>query len=359
VQSVCAPVRQAARRGPETEEPPLISPPTFAASQNAPLADYVVYDSGDVDAAAGVISTLFTAHDADPRGEAVTTTQVRHAPLADTSFNYIRYGRPMGVRPGEFESFYLLQVQHRGETVLQRNADTLRLAPGAGCVTGPGERIGMEWDARSAQFVVRLDRRSVERRLEALLEQPLCEPLRFARAIAFRAPKQRMIWRLIHSAIDDLDAGAGAGLLAEAAAARPFEDMLINALLLSQPHNYAQGLRGGLSPAAPRHVTVAERYIGDHIAEPITVADLVAATGVSARALHDGFAKFRGLSPMRYVRRRRLDGVRRDLMAAAPGETVTAIASRWGVSQLGRFAVEYKAFFGESPSETLRRARLG
>jgi AraC-like DNA-binding protein len=36
---------------------------------------------------------------------------------------------------------------------------------------------------------------------------------------------------------------------------------------------------------------------------------------------------------------------------------VTAVALRWGFGHLGQFAADYRARFGELPSETLRRAR--
>jgi len=36
--------------------------------------------------------------------------------------------------------------------------------------------------------------------------------------------------------------------------------------------------------------------------------------------------------------------------------TVTAIALDHGFGELGRFSVQYRRLFGESPSETLRRA---
>ena len=60
---------------------------------------------------------------------------------------------------------------------------------------------------------------------------------------------------------------------------------------------------------------------------------------------------------MRYLRRARLVRVRQALLAARGDETVTHVALAWGFTHLGRFALEYRSLFGESPSETLRRAR--
>jgi AraC family ethanolamine operon transcriptional activator len=79
---------------------------------------------------------------------------------------------------------------------------------------------------------------------------------------------------------------------------------------------------------------------------------------VSARTLQSGFQEVFGVSPQRFLRWQRFSGARRDLLEAEHGlARVCDIASRWGFIELGRFAVEYKQLFGESPSATLRARR--
>ena len=65
-----------------------------------------------------------------------------------------------------------------------------------------------------------------------------------------------------------------------------------------------------------------------------------------------------GMTPVRYLKLRRLNQVHRDLRDAESGrDSVTEIASRSGFFDLGRFASEYRALFGELPSVTLGRRR--
>jgi transcriptional regulator GlxA family with amidase domain len=63
------------------------------------------------------------------------------------------------------------------------------------------------------------------------------------------------------------------------------------------------------------------------------------------------------MSPMQYLRNSRFGKVRAALLRADPEESVTEIAMNWGFTHMGRFAVEYRQRFGESPSESLRRVR--
>ncbi len=89
----------------------------------------------------------------------------------------------------------------------------------------------------------------------------------------------------------------------------------------------------------------------------IRVADLARAAGVSVRTVYRASARQLGGPPMARLRLSRLRQVRRQLLAGAPGETVTSAATDNGFFHLGRFSASYRQQFGESPSETLRRGR--
>ncbi|MBY0259746.1 helix-turn-helix transcriptional regulator [Methylobacterium sp.] len=111
-------------------------------------------------------------------------------------------------------------------------------------------------------------------------------------------------------------------------------------------------MRSGI---APRSVTAAERYMIEHAAALPTMVDVARAVGTSLRTLTGAFRRFRGYAPSAFLREQRLQGVRRDLLAARPDQTVSSLAYVWGYINLGEFAKAYYRRFGELPSETLRR----
>lgn len=103
-------------------------------------------------------------------------------------------------------------------------------------------------------------------------------------------------------------------------------------------------------------VAQAKEYVMANPEEPVMVADLCRALKVSRRTLQYSFQSVHGINPVTYLRAVRLNGVRRMLKEAAgnSGVCVADIAARWGFWHLSHFASDYKALFGELPSQTLR-----
>lgn len=106
-------------------------------------------------------------------------------------------------------------------------------------------------------------------------------------------------------------------------------------------------------------VKAAKDYALTHTTEPITVADLCVKLNISRRMLNYCFQEVLETNPVQYLRTLRLNGVRRDLReCAGTSQAIRDIAGKWGFWHLSRFAGEYRALFGELPSETLRSQKV-
>ena len=102
------------------------------------------------------------------------------------------------------------------------------------------------------------------------------------------------------------------------------------------------------------------RACEDHAAraqyQGVTLADLCVASGASERWIRHAFHDCYGMSPTAYLRVIALHEVRHALLHRPPGQTtVGRAASDFGFWHLSRFAAQYRALFGESPSTTLGR----
>jgi AraC family ethanolamine operon transcriptional activator len=102
-------------------------------------------------------------------------------------------------------------------------------------------------------------------------------------------------------------------------------------------------------------VRACEAYMREHIDETISLQDLSDLCGFRPRSLINAFEAFTGLSPIAYLKARRLNGVRRTLLSTERRNTrIIEIAMDWGFEHMGHFAADYRAMFGERPSETPR-----
>ena len=107
----------------------------------------------------------------------------------------------------------------------------------------------------------------------------------------------------------------------------------------------------------PRDVRQALALLKDNPERDHSVKELAKTCGVASTTLQKHFRAFLGQSPLEALRDIRLDLARRELLLGHVGNGVTEVATRVGFGHLGRFAGWYLQRYGESPSETLRRAR--
>ena len=92
--------------------------------------------------------------------------------------------------------------------------------------------------------------------------------------------------------------------------------------------------------------------------ESLTAPELAQRLGIAERTLRLVCRQTLGLGPARYLKLRQLRLARRQLRDRRhSAQTVTELLSALGIWQFGRFAGEYKAIYGELPSQTFHRAR--
>lgn len=116
--------------------------------------------------------------------------------------------------------------------------------------------------------------------------------------------------------------------------------------------------RWTLRPNDERHFRIFQdirALLSDDLSQPIYSEEIARKLGLSVRTMHDVVRRYRGMSLHRYLRLRRLWLVRQKLLAGA--DSVKAVALAFGFWHLSDFSGSYRDQFGETPSQTLERAR--
>lgn len=272
--------------------------------------------------------------------------------VANSSVSYLKYEVPIAARAA-MERSYLFFAVLEGHMRLRMDHAELNLASGQGGIVLPERSFCLENMGRASAIAWKVSRAALERQAVLLTGTFLSDSVEFEPLVHLNAGKGPSLLRALRFVADELqdDSGVGHSRVVQ----ENLELMLIRALLETQPSQVTEALKCRTSRVVPRCVLRVERYIAENLEGEITVAGMIEAAGVSERTMFSIFKKFRGRSPMAYVRHLRLQQVRGDLMNAEPGMRVTDILTKRGITQFGRFAVAYKKIYGESPSKTIKR----
>jgi AraC family ethanolamine operon transcriptional activator len=127
----------------------------------------------------------------------------------------------------------------------------------------------------------------------------------------------------------------------------------------SATNRSAEPLAGMRRPRTPRAHALARvtALLNSDFAHNLCLADLCRLAEVSERTLRTIFRESFGMAPGRYLRARKLHAIRAALICADPRhETVSKIATQFGMRDLGRMARDYRLLFGEFPRATLKQS---
>lgn len=173
--------------------------------------------------------------------------------------------------------------------------------------------------------------------------------------MAGRKTGLRAMTRYLLALLDGVETGSGTlvSLRARRAAEVLVDEYCSAVLSLDTPP-------GETGPVVPnRYFERARAFIDAHYSEPVSVAQIARASGVTTRTMRVAFAAAVAMTPRQALTEVRVHKAREMLENADETTTVARVAMDVGICHLGRFSGYYQSRFGELPSETLKRARGG
>jgi AraC-like DNA-binding protein len=264
---------------------------------------------------------------------------------------YIQYGATAEVRTNPARNDYWLQLPIREPFEITIAHECITCGPDRAAISSPTSGLLIRTTGSGARFNISLTASALTRQLAGLLGATPTVPLEFEPAMDLTTGYGRSLAQYVRLAVADFERAGS--MPWDAITISLFEQFIMCRLLLSHPNNYTELLQGREPSLTPRDLRRAIDYMHANVAAPITIADIAEASGIAGRTLFQYFRDFRGTSPMRYLRDARFEKVQEALKRGQAEESVAQVARRWGFSHLGRFAVEYRKRFGESPSDVL------
>lgn len=275
--------------------------------------------------------------------------------LRDISLLYLNLGAAATLEIPCTGDYFAVHMPTNGRTVVTIGKEVVEANPIRAAVTSPDSQVSMRFDLDCPHVIIRIERTGVEQHLARMLGRSITHPVVFTPAMDLGTEGTgrwtsavQLLYNEVYYTKSLIQRGVGVG---------PLEEFLISSLLLVQPSNYHAHLVRHVDGPGRRVVRRALEYIEMHLSEPMTLTTLAAHVDMSGRSIQQGFREELDTTPMAYIRDRRLERARQDLIDALPsdGVSVTDIALKWGFTHLGNFSVLYHHRYGETPSQTLRR----
>lgn len=131
--------------------------------------------------------------------------------------------------------------------------------------------------------------------------------------------------------------------------------MFAAALLETFPSNVVDDHLDHDPAPLPGTVRRALAFIEERSGEDVGLVEIAEAARLTPRGLQLAFRRHLDSTPLAALRAERLRRAHAELVDASPdqGDTVAAIAARWGFAHQGRFAAAYQGCYGRPPRTTL------
>jgi AraC-like DNA-binding protein len=320
------------------------------------LEGHRLFASRDIREVRGFLDRKDFSLDVNPRANDGLDARINGVYWPGMFLGYVQYGPPVAVQAAAGDDYWL-QMSVSGSMRIFNGKETVICDQRRAAFASPthSDRYRVEYGPGCGGVRLSLFKANLMSCLAALLGDQPQKSLTFSPGMDLSQGHGRSIVEHILLAVRDLDQPESS--FWHEATMTAFQNFIMTSLLLSQPHSFSDALARLDKNVTTREIKRAIDFIHANLDMPITIKDIIDVTGVPGRTLFKHFRDYQGISPMQYLRNARFDRVRRARLAAETHASVTMIAMEAGFMHLGRFAVEYRQRFGESPSETLRRRK--
>lgn len=251
----------------------------------------------------------------------------------------------------------VLLMAHAGFIETDVRGETFKVLPRRSAVlVNANEEVLAKTGTGQRSLNIRIDSAALASQTSALLGMPVEVPPIFDSFINLRGKDGEDLFRLarlLEDACSRPESPMGSPLVIA-----HLREALIATLLVGQKNSFSHLFHNQAAKVDPRAVRVAEEILTARAGEPLSIAEVAEQAGVSLRSLERSFKAARGLSLRDFLRAQRLDLAHRRLRTAVPGTTVTQVLYASGFGHPGEFSLAYRKRYGETPSQTLRRANL-
>ncbi|MBL3698764.1 AraC family transcriptional regulator [Leucobacter luti] len=314
--------------------------------------------AASIDEAHETVSGVFCDHTLAPLERREVRMSLRSVHDSGVGIDVLDYGEAVRIGvPGGLEDFHLVQIPLRGRATMEVGNAVVHSSPSVATVPPLDRGFVMRWDAGVPTLICYAARTRVRAVAQAVYGVD-DERLQLGLHLQLDSTEGSDFLRALLEHHDVLERATADGAYAR----KLSSDLLLTRLLNAVDNSVSRSL-GSWTSAEPVRVTPGdalvrrfEACVEDGAARGLGVLELAGLLGVPLRTLQSHVRAVRGTTPTALLREAQLRHARTLLEAADPQrETVTGIAQRAGFTHLGRFSIEYRRRFAESPAETLRR----
>lgn len=325
--------------------------------QRLQLSNHPMFAGEDVDQARQVLSTMFTEISLEPdTGNAPFKAEVNGLELPKVGITHLRFRDDCIAGPIAPLDFHTLQFSQLGKCTFDIGDQVVPGSKNEGVMLSAGQKVRVHHTDDNDILCIIVKDQVIRDVISSWVGHANFPALRFRPQFNPEQPRPASLLAFLKTIVNELNRPGG--ILDAPAAIASIEHTLITSMLTGLEHNLEEVLRQPVAMAGNTQIRLIEEFLEAHATQPIDMQTIARETGHSVSSIYRTFRRYRDYTPMEFLKRIRMRLVRQQLLQAYPGSSVTSIALDCGFAHLGRFAAEYKRYFGESPSETVKRTAM-